>query len=66
MLKFAVGSEIVASGVCRSAQRTFEPAREVHVIVVPDVRHDFAAQFAPVQVASTWQFVKRKSHVPGF
>lgn len=59
MLEFAVGSEVVASSVCRPAQRALESAREVHVIMVPDMGHYFAAQFTPVQVAAAWQFVER-------
>lgn len=66
MLKFAMGPQVVAACVRGSAQRTLEPAWEVHVVVVAYVCHYFPAQLAPVQVAPTRQFVKRKPHVPGF
>lgn len=59
VFEFAVGTEVVAAGVRCPAQRTLKPAWEVHVIVVAYVRHYFAAQLAPVQVAATWQLVKR-------
>lgn len=59
MLELAMGSQVVAAGVRGSTQGALEPAREVHVIVVSNVRHYFAAQFAPMQVAATWQLVKR-------
>lgn len=59
MFEFAMRAQIVAAGIRGSAQRTLEPAREVHVIVVANVRHYFPTQFAPVQVAATWQLVKR-------
>lgn len=66
MLEFAVRAQIVAACVRRPTQRALESSREMHVIVVPDVRHYFAAQFTPVQVTSAWQLVERKPHVPGF
>lgn len=59
MFEFAVRSQVIAPGVGGSAQRTFESAWEVHVIVVAYVRHYFPTQFAPVQVAAAWQLVKR-------
>lgn len=58
MFKFAMCAKVIASGVGGSAQRTLEPAREVHMIMVSYVRHYFPTQFAPVQVAATWQLVK--------
>lgn len=59
MFEFAMRAQIIAPGVRGSAQRTLEPAWEVHVIVVAYVRHYFPTQFATMQVASTWQLVKR-------
>lgn len=58
MLEFAVGAQVIASSVRRPAQRALESPREVHVIMVPDMGHYFAAQFTPVQVAAAWQFVE--------
>lgn len=65
MLELAVRPQVVAPGVRRPAQRTLEPAREVHVVVVPYVRYHFAAQLAPVQIAAARQTLKRQPHVPG-
>lgn len=59
MFEFTVRAQIVAAGVGGAAERTLEPTGEVNVIVVANVRHYFAAQFAPVQVAAAWQLVKR-------
>lgn len=54
VFELAMGAQIVASRVRGPTQRALEPARKVHVIVITDVRHYFAAQFAPVQVAGAW------------
>lgn len=59
VFEFAMGTEVIAACVRGSAQWTLEPAREVHVIVIANVSHYFPTQFAPVQVAATWQLVKR-------
>ena len=54
-----MSAQIVAACIRGSTQGTLKPAREVHMIVVANVRHYFPTQFAPVQVAATWQLVKR-------
>lgn len=59
MFEFAVSPQVVAAGISSSTQWALEPAREVHMIVVANVRHYFATQFASMQVAATWQLVKR-------
>ncbi|OAD58058.1 hypothetical protein WN48_00858 [Eufriesea mexicana] len=49
---------VVATCVRGTTERTLKPAGEVDVVVVPDVRHDLAAQLAPVKVAAAWHPVK--------
>lgn len=66
MFELAVRAQVVAARVRCATERALESAREMDVIVVPDVRHYFAAQLASVQVAAAWQLVERESHVPGF
>lgn len=48
MFEFKVRAQVVAARVRRTTERTLKPAGEVDVVVVPDVRHDLAAQLAPV------------------
>lgn len=59
-------AQVVATCVRGTTERTLKPAGEVDVVVVPDVRHDLAAQLAPVKVAAAWHPVKGQPHVPGF
>lgn len=59
-------AQVVATCIRGTTERTLKPAREVDVVVVPDVRHDLAAQLAPVKVAAAWHPVKGQPHVPGF
>lgn len=66
MFEFKMCSQVVATRVRGATERTFKPARKVDVVVVPDVRHDLAAQLAPVKVAAAWHPVKGQPHVPGF
>lgn len=66
MLEFAVSAQVVAPCVRRPAQGALESTRKMHVIMVPDMGHYFAAQFTPVQVAAAWQFVECQTHMPGF
>lgn len=64
VLELAVRAQVVGARVSRAAQRALEPPREVHVIVVPDVRHHLAAQLAPVQVERAGHALERQPHVP--
>lgn len=66
MFEFIVRAQVVATCVRGTTERTLKPAGEVDVVVVPDVRHDLAAQLAPVKVAAAWHPVKGQPHVPGF
>lgn len=53
MFEFAMGAQIVAAGVGGATQGTLESAGEMHVIVVPNVRHHFSAQLTTMQIATT-------------
>lgn len=64
VLELAVRAQVVGARVRRAAQRTLEPAREVHVVVVAYVRHHLAAQLAPVQVEGARDPLERQPHVP--
>lgn len=66
MFEFKVRAQVVATCVPGTTERTLKVAGEVDVVVVPDVRHDLAAQLAPVMVAAAWHPVKGQPHVPGF
>lgn len=64
MLELAVGSQVVRSGVRRAAERTLEPAGEMHVVVVAYVRDHFPAELATVQVQRAGHPLEREPHVP--
>lgn len=59
MLEFAVGAEVVAACVSGPTERTLEPAREVHMVMISYVGHYLAAEFTSVQITTTWQLVER-------
>lgn len=64
VLELAVRAQVVRARVRGAAQRTLEAAREVHVVVVADVRHHLAAQLAAVQVQRARHALERQPHVP--
>lgn len=64
VLELAVRAQVVGARVGGAAQRALEPAREVHVVVVADVRHHLAAQLAAVQVERARHALERQPHVP--
>lgn len=66
MLCFEMCSKIVTAGVCGSAERTLKSTREMNVIVIADVRHNFVTYLAAMQVAAVRELFERKPHVPGF
>ena len=52
MLEFAMRAQVIASGVGRPAEWTFEAARKVHMVMVAYVGDHFAAKLAPMQIAT--------------
>lgn len=66
MLESTVGSQIVATSIRGPTQWALEPSWKVNVVVVANVRYDFATKFTSMQVGEAWKLVKCKSHVPGF
>lgn len=64
VLELAVRAQVVGARVGGAAQRALEAAREVHVVVVADVRHHLAAQLAAVQVERARHALERQPHVP--
>lgn len=64
VLELAVRAQVVRARVRGAAQRALEAAREVHVVVVADVRHHLAAQLAAVQVQRARHALERQPHVP--
>lgn len=64
VLELAVRAQVVGARVGGAAQRALEAAREVHVVVVADVRHHLAAQLAAVQVQRARHALERQPHVP--
>lgn len=64
VLELAVRAQVVGSRVGGAAQRALEPAGEVHVVVVADVRHHLPAQLAAVQVERARDPLERQPHVP--
>jgi len=66
VLEPTVGSQIVATCIRSPTQRALEPPWKVNMVVVANVRYDFATKFTSMQVGEAWKLVKCKSHVPGF
>lgn len=64
VFELAVRAQVVGARVGGAAQRALEAAREVHVVVVADVRHHLAAQLAAVQVERAGHALERQPHVP--
>lgn len=59
MLCFEMRSEIVTACVCGSAERALESTREMNVIVITDVRHNFVTYLAAMQVAAIRELFER-------